>query len=94
MKKFLNWLVYSSVDPDKISMTVHGTLVAIIPILIFVAHTLGFQWTNDQATVLVNDITSSVAAALILYGGVRKILITIRGLFTKKAVQSDQIQSE
>lgn len=72
---FINWLVTSSADPNKLSLTVRGALLAIAPIAIYF---LGFSDAdfNGLVDAIVEAITllsALVAAIQVIFGLLRKI---------------------
>lgn len=71
----MNKFLASSADPTKLSMTVRGVLVAIIPLLV-VFTGLGDAEVNAIIDLIVNIVfwvTSIVSAVVTLYGLVRKV---------------------
>lgn len=86
MKKIINWLVISSADPEKLSLTVKGFLVGIIPIVSFVLHFSKINLGDETLTSLIDSIVVLIQAALGIVAGivfvvglVRKIVATIQG---------------
>jgi uncharacterized membrane protein len=78
MKKFIKWLVISSADPSKVSLTVRGALLSIIPTVILIAQMLHMEWSLEQLTQLVEGITAIIATALTLFGLIRKLVLTLK----------------
>lgn len=74
MKNFITWLVTSSADSEKYSLTIKGLLVSIAPIAIIVLHLN----TGDYGSLV--DAISSV----IFYGGsIISAIVTVIGLIRK-----------
>lgn len=79
---FINWLVISSSDPNKVSLTVKGVLTAAIPTILFVAHLAGVDAIVGQNAQSVIDAVGTfvmgglyaVSAIVSLYGAIRKIV--------------------
>lgn len=78
MKKFINWLLQSSEDPNKLALTVKGGLSFIVTLLVTVH---AFQ-SQDQLNPLVDAIVQfvSITATLIstgamIAGFVRKLKV-------------------
>ena len=74
MKKILK----SSVNENKISLTIKGVGIALIPTLIFIAGLFGFSFVEADLTELVNAIATLVSAGFIVYGLVRKAVVKLR----------------
>jgi hypothetical protein len=74
MTKFVNWLVKSSEDPNKVSMTIKGVLMLQIPTIIFLGQFLGYHWTNTNVAELIQTISLFVGTGLAFIGLGRKLL--------------------
>lgn len=77
MKNNINKLLKSSADPEKLSTTVKGILLAIVPVIIMVT---GLE--QEEVNTLVNAIVqvvflgaSLISACQIIYGLARKIYL-------------------
>jgi len=68
-----NKIIRSSVDPKKVSLTIKGVGIALIPTLIFIAGLFGFSFVEADLTGLVNAVATLASAIMIVYGLVRKI---------------------
>lgn len=79
MKKFINWLVVSSANPDAVALTVKGALIAIIPTLLLLAQLAHLNWSYDQLSQIIQQISVIISSGLIFVGLIRKIIITISG---------------
>lgn len=98
MKKVFNFIVWSSENPEKVSLTVRGVLLAIVPYLMYaseIACQVGdYCWAiepntlrliaEDTATTIALALTA-VAAVMTAYGAGRKVMRTITG--QNKAIQ-------
>jgi hypothetical protein len=75
MANFLNWLITSSADPNKLSLAVKGFLLGIAPIamLLFGLTQTDFGTLVDTVVNLVFWITSGIAAIQVLFGILRKV---------------------
>jgi hypothetical protein len=71
---FYNWLVKSSVNPEKTSLTIKGFLSAVV----FVLAGLGINYTLD-----VNTLTYSITELIQSLGLLISTLITTYGLLRK-----------
>ena len=79
MKNFWLWIVKSSADPTRTSLTVKATLVALIPFLVGFAPLVGLTGEGVNQIVLnlsdlVGQILMVVASLTAVYGLIRKIL--------------------
>lgn len=98
MKKILNFIVYSSENPDKVSLTVKGVLLGLVPYIMYaneIACRVGdYCWNvepntlrlvaEDLATVIALGLTA-LASVMTAYGAGRKVMRTITG--QNKAIQ-------
>ena len=75
----------SSWDPTQLSLTIKGLLVGYIPILLVVAEKLGYVVNDATAYNWVNDASLYIACGMILFGLIRRFLITF-GFIKPKAV--------
>ena len=81
---FLTWLLVSSKDPEKLSLTIKGILVGILPVLSAVFGLANVQLGDltpivDAIAAAVQTFIAFVAAAIALYGLVRKVILTLTG---------------
>jgi hypothetical protein len=79
MKKIIDWIIYSSQDPAKLSLTVKGALTACIPLVIAIFGVV-FNIQVDQVALLkmVSQASVVLGASLALVGAVRKVYITAK----------------
>lgn len=73
-----NKIIQSSVNPTKISLTIKGVGVALIPTIIFIAGVFGFSFVEADLTELLNAIATLVSGAMIVYGLVRKFTVKFK----------------
>lgn len=71
-------LVGSSANPDNISLTIKGVGVALIPVIIFIAGGLGFNFVEADLTGLVNAVATLASAVMLVYGIGRKIYFGLK----------------
>lgn len=82
--RFVSWILVSSENPQQVSLTVKGALLAAVPALIWLS---GFSFfrsltpdvinvTINYAVLFVQDAFSAVSFAVAGYGIVRKIINT------------------
>ncbi len=69
MEKYLK----SSANPEKISLTIKGIGVAIIPVLIFLGGVFGINLVEIDLVQLLNSIATMVSAIMVVYGLGRKV---------------------
>ena len=86
MKKFINWLSYSSENANRWSLTIKGLAVTVVPIVIALANLTHVQVDNTQVTALFDGIAAVVSSLGLFIGSViavigfaRKIISTITG---------------
>ena len=79
----LNQLLKSSANADKLSLTVKGILMGLVPIIILVLGVIGIKIGTEELTGLITQITAIVAGAVALYGMLRKFYFAIKGLIKK-----------
>lgn len=86
--KFLNWLVFSSENPQETAMTIQGILVLQIPLVISFLQTAGINIVETQVTAYVTMSIGVMGAILTIVGIVRKLINTYSDkevvVFTKK----------
>jgi hypothetical protein len=85
LQKLIAWIVVSSADPNEVSLTVKGALVAVVPTLMAVA---GFAHINlgdgslltslvDGLAQVIQVALTLVATAMAVWGTVRKVYYLI-----------------
>lgn len=75
MKRFLTWLVYSSVNPEELGLTTKGALMGILPVLLFFGQQLHLHWTQTSLVETIQAISSMVSAFFMIVGLTRKLII-------------------
>lgn len=90
LHKFFNWLMVSSSDPSKVSLTVKGGLTVLAGAIIPALGLVHVQVGSDAINQVIDSISGIVAAILaivgyltFLYGFIRKMIATVRGLTVK-----------
>lgn len=68
----------SSVDENKVSLTIKGVGVALIPVIIFIGGIFGFRFVEVDLVELLNSIAILVSTAMVIWGLIRKILVKYR----------------
>lgn len=82
VKKVLNWIVFSSMNPEKISLFLKG----IIPFLVLI-HFSNTTSLGETMDIIVNTIVllgTAITACMATYGGFRKVAISLLALFSKR----------
>lgn len=92
--KFLNWLVFSSENPQETAMTIQGILVLQIPLVISFLQTAGINIVESQVTAYVTMAIGAMGAILTIIGLVRKLYNTYSDkevvVFTKKKTSKNK----
>ena len=90
IKKIWNWLVVSSANPQKISLTVKGVIISLIPILLTLSGIAHLSITSDGITNIASlianliDVSFTIIASIsIVYGIIRKIITGLEELLKK-----------
>lgn len=79
MKKILSWLIVSSNDPSKISATIKGVGLMLIPIIAAIVVTVtGVDIPQSSWIELLDGVISFAGAALALFGISRKIYLSFK----------------
>lgn len=61
----------SSLNPEELSLRVKGVGMALIPILIFAGRFFGFNFLETDLVDLITQLSTALAAIMILYGQIR-----------------------
>lgn len=85
--KFINWLIWSSANPAKVSATLKGLGLYLIPVVLTVSGLTGIATPDQEGLTAVLDMIASaitvlgtiVASIVTLVGIVRKIITTWQG---------------
>ena len=92
--KFINWLVYSSENPENFSLTLKGAAATLLPVVIMLAQQLGFTFDTVNAEAFVLSIIEVATTAITLLGLVRKLYNTYSDkevvVFTKKKTSKNK----
>lgn len=74
METYPKW-AQSSVNKDKLSMTIKGFILMVIPALVFVLQLKGFSITENQLVQVVDLVSGWIASTMIVVGLIRKVLV-------------------
>lgn len=85
--KFINWLIWSSANPAKVSATIKGLGMYLIPILVTVSGLTGLAAPDQEGLTAIVDMIATavtvlgtiIASIVTLVGIIRKIITTWRG---------------
>lgn len=78
MNKVLKGLVTSSANPEKVSMTIQGILVANIAIIMYFVHKFNLPYTAEQVTEIIGVLSGAISAIMVTFGLLRKLWYKIR----------------
>jgi hypothetical protein len=85
-KKIIAWLVFSSANADKISLTIKSMLYALIPVALLVLGAYKIQVESaylsaiiDQIIAVIIVVGGTVTAITAAWGALRKIFTTATG---------------
>jgi len=76
MDKFLNWLVFSSENPNRVAFTIKGFLLMAVPVVINMLQQFGVKFAEQRAVDIISSITIVISSLLTLYGLGRKLINT------------------
>ena len=79
----MNQLLQSSSNPEKLSMTVQGMLMGIVPVFLAIFKLLDVPLTEGDLVALIQVITAIIAGVTMLVGMLRKFANAIKDTFTK-----------
>jgi len=82
MKKLFTWIVYSSENPEKLSLTLKGIVASILPIALLLGQQLGFSLDGANAEQFALSVVTVFTTAITLIGAIRKIYNTFIGTKT------------
>lgn len=92
MHKFWNWLVTSSADPSKVSLTLKGTLSTVVGIVVMLSPifhlNIGSQQLNEISDAIVQIVVVglTIISMIATFAGLaRKIFLTLRNDFMPQA---------
>jgi len=79
MNKFLNWLVFSSENPDNIALTVKGIALMAVPAVLTITSQFGLSVNETNIVAIISQTTTTLAAGLTVIGLIRKLINTFAG---------------
>jgi len=78
LKRIYKWLVVSSAEPTKTSMTVKGVLLLLTPQIITLARACGIEVESTHALQIVEIVIQYLGIFLTAFGGIRKIANSVK----------------
>lgn len=85
-KTFLEAVLMSSSDPTKISLTIRGLLVTLVPVILIVAQHFGLGLlAESDVLVIIESLTKIIASILTLIG----LFMTTWGMIRKLIAYED-----
>lgn len=82
IKKVFDWIMFSSVNSNSVSLTLKG----LVPFLVLL-HFSNTTSLNETADVVVNSLVllgTAISATIAAYGGLRKVVLTLSDLLQSK----------
>jgi len=76
MDKFLNWLVFSSENPNNVALTIKGILLMAVPVVIDMLKQFGVQFAEQRAVDIISSAVIVISSLLTLIGLGRKLINT------------------
>lgn len=76
MDKFLNWLVFSSENPNNVALTIKGILLMAAPVVINMLQQFGVQFAEQRAVDIISSAVIVISSLLTLIGLGRKLINT------------------
>lgn len=67
----------SSANPDRLSLSIQGVGMAIIPFVIIAGRFFGFSFLETDLSELVQSISLAASAVMIAYGLIRKFIVSL-----------------
>ena len=75
----------SSVNPEKLALTIKGVLLAVITIVVSIGGIFGVTLDVGELTTIVDSIqnaivaiSAAISAVMVVYGGIRKIILRFK----------------
>ncbi len=77
-QKFLQWVITSSNDPEKVSLTIRGVLLTWVAMIISTAQILQIPVSEGKLMDLAGQSAAIMGAILMVIGLVRKLIVTAK----------------
>jgi len=78
MNKLINWIIYSSENPENFSLTIKGALLTVLPVVVMLINQLGFSLDGANAEAFVLSIVTICTTMITLFGLIRKLVNTFK----------------
>ena len=75
MKQLITFLIFSSKDPQKISLSIKAGSVFVVTLLTFLNINVDINPLVDQLILLINALLMVISAGYTMYGLIRKALV-------------------
>ena len=83
-------LLKSSANSGKLSLTVKGLLVSLIPLVIAIADKYGVSLVETELSGIVENFFTMVSLGMVIYGASRKVVVkimaTVKKIRAKKTI--------
>ncbi len=71
------WFLSSSGSED-LALTIKGLLMLLVPSLLFVSQSFGWNWSESDITNWIILISSLISCIMLAYGVFRKVMVAIK----------------
>lgn len=78
MQNLLNWIVRSSANPERVSMTIRGLLLSHLALIIMVSKAVGFNWAEGDIASFIEYAATLSGTLLTTFGIVRKVYFLVK----------------
>lgn len=78
MNKVLKNLVVSSVNPEEVSLTIKGVLVANIAFIMILVNHFNLPYSTEQVTEIIGVLSGLVGGVMVIVGLLRKLYHSIK----------------
>jgi len=68
----------SSVDPQKMSLTIKGILLGLVPLAILITARLGYNLVENDLLLLIDSSIALLSAFFVVCGLIRKIVVKLK----------------
>lgn len=80
----MNPILQSSQDPNELSMTIQGVLIALVPLAIALFQVNGIDVADTQLINVIQEFTAIVASVTMVFGAIRKFINLIKDTFVSQ----------
>lgn len=79
MNKVISWIVYSSKNSEKFSLTLRGILLTVVTFATHFFPEVDFPLLVESIVLFVQQALTLIGTAMMVWGAVRKIITTVNG---------------